>query len=81
MNHFDVLELEEDAEKIFKDIMKLKAKFYKMTKKPLTSDYDISELIDLRSDMDSILIDWDEYVLDKLRTCRKENWRVKNESI
>ena len=79
MNHFDILELEEDAQKIFKDILRLKAKFYRMTKTSKTGDYDTSELNDLREDMDSILIDWEEYVLDKLETCRKQNWRAKNE--
>jgi hypothetical protein len=82
MNHFDILELEEDAQKVFKDILKLKAKFYRMTKKPRTGDiYDTSELNDLQEDLDSVVIDWEENVLDRLETCRKENWRARNEHI
>lgn len=74
MNHFDILELEEDAQKIFKEILKLKAKFYRMTKKPWNI-YDISKLDSLQEDMDSIVEDWQEYVLEPLEATRKENWR------
>jgi hypothetical protein len=81
MNHFDILELEEDAQNIFKQILKLKGTFYRMTKKPKTDDYDISELDCLNEDMDSIVNDWQEYVLDTLETCRKEHWRAMREQI
>jgi hypothetical protein len=53
-----------------------------MTKKPRTGDiYDTSELNDLQEDLDSVVIDWEENVLDRLETCRKENWRARNEHI
>lgn len=80
MNHFDILELEEDAQKIFKDILKLKTTFYRMTKTK-TGDYDMSELDCLREDLESIVNDWQEYVIEPLELTRKENWRAMRESI
>jgi cell fate (sporulation/competence/biofilm development) regulator YlbF (YheA/YmcA/DUF963 family) len=79
MNHFDMLELQEDAEKILKDIQKFKSDFNRMLRKP--EQYDTSELMDLSNIVESVQKDWEYYILDTLETCRKENWRAMRESI
>jgi hypothetical protein len=81
MNHFDMLELQEDAEKILKDIRKFRSDFSRMLRKPESTPYDISELIGLSGIAEEVQEQWQENIIDTLEVCRKENWRARNEHI